>query len=70
MDWRIPEKLKKGVSYARFSVTLRSMNCNVNVVLIADLNFWEHSAVMSDILGPSKSAEERAAMGLVNTQAD
>jgi hypothetical protein len=22
MDWRIPEKLKKGVSYARFSTTL------------------------------------------------
>jgi len=29
MDWRIPEKLKKGVSYARFSTTLRSMNGNV-----------------------------------------
>jgi hypothetical protein len=31
MDWRIPEKLKKGVSYARFSITLRSMNGNVKV---------------------------------------
>jgi len=29
MDWRIPEKLKKRVSYARFLVTLRSMNGNV-----------------------------------------
>jgi hypothetical protein len=31
MDWRIPEKLKKGVSYARFSTTLRSMNGDVKV---------------------------------------
>ena len=29
MDWRIPEKLKKGVSYARFLITLHSMNANV-----------------------------------------
>jgi hypothetical protein len=32
MDWRIPEKLKKGVSYARFSITLRSINGNVKEV--------------------------------------
>ena len=29
MDWRIPEKLKKGVSYARFLITLRSITGNV-----------------------------------------
>ena len=34
MDWRIPEKLKKGVSYARFSTTLRSMNGNVKGPLL------------------------------------
>ena len=29
MDWRIPEKLKKGVSYTQFSIILGSMNGNV-----------------------------------------
>jgi hypothetical protein len=29
MDWRIPEKLKKRVSYSRFTRTLRSMTCDV-----------------------------------------
>jgi hypothetical protein len=34
MDWRIPEKLKKGVSYARFLISLRSMNSNVKGTFI------------------------------------
>lgn len=34
MDWRIPEKLKKGVSYARFSIILRSRNGNVKRLVV------------------------------------
>ena len=36
MDWRIPEKLKKGVSYARFLIALRSMNDNVKGLVVAN----------------------------------
>ena len=32
MDWRIPEKLKKGVSYTQFLIIVGSMNRNVKKV--------------------------------------
>ncbi len=35
MDWRIPEKLKKGVSYSQFSIILGSMNGNVKRFFIS-----------------------------------